>query len=70
MAEALEPGDKVGWGSSGGSRDGEVVRRLTVDHADQGARRQADAGRPAIPGQERARPASDAAHKPETLRRT
>jgi hypothetical protein len=29
MAKTLEPGDKVGWESSGGSSTGKVVRKLT-----------------------------------------
>ena len=29
MAKTLEPGDKVGWRSSGGSSTGKVIKKLT-----------------------------------------
>ena len=68
MTATFEPGDKVGWNSSGGHSTGEVVRKLTSECHIKGHKVAASEDNPEYLV-ESDTSGERAAHKPEALTR-
>jgi hypothetical protein len=66
MADELKPGDHVGWNSSGGQSEGEVVEKVTEDTQIKGHKVKASEDEPQFKVKSD-KSGKEAIHKPEEL---